>query len=241
MNRKLHLIPLFSINSDRWRKPIYNVVGVTSGLAVLGIRFDKGVMMATDTLVSYGSEKAFQESQRMFKMNENIVFGGSGDYADFIIAKTHIETMIIQDFCFGQPNLLKPSMLTHWLSTELYNRRVAGQPLSFDSVVGGIQHDGTPYLATITRYGGFYADFVAATGPARMGIPMICYRKPNDREFTAMEAAKLIEDVMAVVFYRHTSALESYLVGICKRGKCSVEGPFKIRNHWEFAATISGY
>lgn len=49
---------------------------------MLGLRYKDGVMMATDTLASYGSMARFMNIQRMHPLGEHTVLGASGDMSD---------------------------------------------------------------------------------------------------------------------------------------------------------------
>jgi 20S proteasome subunit beta 7 len=53
------------------------------GTSVLGMKFKDGVLIAADTLGSYGSLARFRNCPRVMKVNENIVLGAGGDYADY--------------------------------------------------------------------------------------------------------------------------------------------------------------
>lgn len=56
---------------------------MTTGTSVVGVQFKDGVMIAADILASYGSLARYRNVKRVMKVNENIVLGAGGDYADF--------------------------------------------------------------------------------------------------------------------------------------------------------------
>lgn len=56
---------------------------MVTGTSVLGITFDGGVMMAADTLGSYGSLARFRSVSRVKKVTKDCAVAVSGDYADF--------------------------------------------------------------------------------------------------------------------------------------------------------------
>ena len=56
---------------------------MVTGTSVVGIVYDKGVMIAADLLGSYGSMAQMRQLPRVFKVNESTVIGASGDLADF--------------------------------------------------------------------------------------------------------------------------------------------------------------
>ncbi len=50
---------------------------------MIGIAFEGGVIIAADLLASYGSMAQLRNFPRVFKVNEQIAIGASGDLADF--------------------------------------------------------------------------------------------------------------------------------------------------------------
>lgn len=56
---------------------------MVTGTSVVGVTFDKGVMLAADTLGSYGSLARFRSISRMRKVTDSCAVAASGDYADF--------------------------------------------------------------------------------------------------------------------------------------------------------------
>ena len=56
---------------------------MVTGTSVVGIVFDKGVMIAADLLGSYGSMAQMRQIPRVFKVNDSTIIGASGDLSDF--------------------------------------------------------------------------------------------------------------------------------------------------------------
>ncbi|XP_037730251.1 proteasome subunit beta type-4 [Drosophila subpulchrella] len=220
----------------------HSTAAITTGSSVLGIRYDGGVMLAADTLVSYGSLARYQNIERVFKINKNILLGGSGDFADIQSIKRSIDQKMIEDQCCDDNIEMKPKSLASWMTRVLYNRRSRMNPLYIDVVVGGVDTEGTPYLANVDLRGRSHEDYVVATGFARhLAIPLVREKKPKDRDFTAVEASELIRTCMEVLFYRDTRNISQYTVGVCSANGCGIEGPFQVNENWTFAETIKGY
>ncbi|EDV34045.1 uncharacterized protein Dana_GF20703 [Drosophila ananassae] len=219
-----------------------NTARITTGSSVLGIRFDGGVMIAADTMVSYGSLSRYQSIDRVFKINEKILLGGGDDFADIQSIKRTIDQKMIADQCRADEIEMKPTELAMWLTRVLYNRRTRMNPLFIDVVVGGVNAEGKPFLGNVDLRGRFYEDFVVATGFARhLAIPLVRESKPAGREFTAEEASNLIRKCMEVLYYRDTRNTSKYTVGVCTPSGSVVEGPYKVDENWSFASTIKGY
>lgn len=64
---------------------------ITTATSIVALKFDKGVIIAGDTLGSYGSLARFRNCSRVIKINDNIIIGAGGDYADYQYLKTMIE------------------------------------------------------------------------------------------------------------------------------------------------------
>jgi len=85
--RRSHTTSQYSSNSHSviCRSPI------TTGTSVIGVQFKDGVVIAADVLGSYGSLARYRNLERLMKVNDNIILGASGDYADFQCIKSYVE------------------------------------------------------------------------------------------------------------------------------------------------------
>nr|ACH46181.1 putative proteasome beta 4 subunit [Taeniopygia guttata] len=66
---------------------------MVTGTSVLGLKFSGGVMLAADTVGSYGSLARFRGISRLLKVNDSTVLGASGDLADFQHLRQLLEQM----------------------------------------------------------------------------------------------------------------------------------------------------
>lgn len=67
---------------------------ITTGTSVIGVKYDGGVIIAADNLVSYGNMARFQNVERVFKINDKTIIGIGGDYADYQFIKRHIDQLV---------------------------------------------------------------------------------------------------------------------------------------------------
>lgn len=58
---------------------------------MLGVAFEGGVVIAADILASYGSLARFRDCSRVMHVNDNIILGAGGDYADYQFLKDVIQ------------------------------------------------------------------------------------------------------------------------------------------------------
>ncbi len=56
---------------------------ITTGTTVLGLKYADGVMLASDTLASYGSLARYKDVRRLQKIGSSTIIGGSGEISDF--------------------------------------------------------------------------------------------------------------------------------------------------------------
>jgi 20S proteasome subunit beta 7 len=109
------------------------------------MKYDGGVIIAADTLGSYGSMARFPDLKRVLKVNDSTVLGVGGDYADFQFLSEIIKQKQIDEDCKDDGFTLKPKALHCWLTRVLYNRRSKFDPLWNVIIVAGMQ-DNEPYL-----------------------------------------------------------------------------------------------
>ena len=67
---------------------------MVTGTSVLGIKFEGGVVIAADTLGSYGSMARYRDCSRVMKVNDSTILGAGGDYADYQWLKHVIEQRV---------------------------------------------------------------------------------------------------------------------------------------------------
>lgn len=73
---------------------------IVTGTSVLGIKYKDGVLLAADTLASYGSLARFMDIRRIVSVGANTILGASGDMSDFQATQTMLEKlMYVPDPC----------------------------------------------------------------------------------------------------------------------------------------------
>nr|XP_012139699.1 PREDICTED: proteasome subunit beta type-4 isoform X2 [Megachile rotundata] len=175
---------------------------MTTGTSVVGIQFKDGILIAADVLGSYGSLARFRNLERVMKVNDNIILGAGGDYADYQYLKRSIERKILEEQCLDDGLSLKPKSLHCWLTRVMYNRRSNFDPFWNNFVIGGIEGDQL-FLGTVDKLGTAYSDPVIATGyGAYMATPILRKAYEENKNMSKEEAIELLYKVMQVLFYR---------------------------------------
>ncbi|KAJ8679944.1 hypothetical protein QAD02_015731 [Eretmocerus hayati] len=209
---------------------------IVTGTSVIGMQFKDGVVIAADVLGSYGSLAKYRNLERVIKVNNNIILGAGGDYADFQYLKSLIEQKILDEQCLDDGFTMKPRSLYCWLTRVLYNKRSNFDPLWNNFIIGGIEDDKL-FLGSVDKLGTAFTDPVIATGyGAYMATPILAKAYEANKEMTEKEATDLIYKVMQVLFYRDARSFPKYnLAVITKEKGVELKGPITIEHNWEIA------
>jgi len=215
---------------------------VTTGSSVLAMKYDGGVMIAADTLGSYGSMARFPELKRVLKVNDSTVLGVGGDYADFQFLSEIIKQKQIDEDCKDDGFTLKPKALHCWLTRVLYNRRSKFDPLWNVIIVAGMQ-DNEPYLGFCNLQGTAFTDTVMATG---MGVDLCLPVMRNAMEkkgglLSHAEAKATLLQCVRLAYLRDCRSWPKYHLASIDGNGSTIEGPLMIDSDWEFAKGVKGY
>lgn len=225
---------------------------IITGTSVIALKFKDGIVMAADTVGSYGSLMRFNNIERLVKVGSETVVGISGDISDM----QHIHHMLdelenteeVYDSDGGH-NLRAPNV-HEYLSRVMYHRRNKMDPLWNAIVVGGFNDDRTPFLRYVDLLGVTYGSSTLATGFGNhLAIPLLRRLIPSDPDYVNVleeEARNAVMDCMRVLFYRDARSLDNFSVVTIKNDGQNVDFAFdkkvQITNQsWKFAKDIRGY
>ena len=223
-----------NVDSQRTANPI-----VTGG-SVVGVKYNGGILVAADTLASYGSLARFEGVERIAQIGDagDTLLAAGGEYSDYQYMLKLIEGMAVEEFAMDDGATMSPKELHHWLTRVMYNRRSKMDPLWNSVVIAGFR-GGKGYLGSADLYGTMYEDDYVCTGlGAHMALPLI--RKAWKPEMTEAEARTLLTDCMRVLFYRDTRASAEYQIGVVNGEGSSVSEPTKLDTFWEHPEFIRG-
>lgn len=79
---------------------------MVTGTSVIGMRCKDGVILACDTLASYGSMARFREITRMHKVTDSCVIAADGDYSDFQQIRMMLDRMMLSEECYNDGHTL---------------------------------------------------------------------------------------------------------------------------------------
>ena len=114
-----------NVDSQRTANPI-----VTGG-SVVGVKYNGGILVAADTLASYGSLARFEGVERIAKIGDagDTLLAAGGEYSDYQYMLKLIEGMAVEEFAMDDGATMSPKELHHWLTRVMYNRRSKMDPL----------------------------------------------------------------------------------------------------------------
>lgn len=214
---------------------------MTSGSSVLGVKFDGGVVIAADTLGSYGSLARYRNCSRVMKVNDTTVLGAGGDYADYQFLKSLIEQRVIDDECLNDGFSYTPRSLYSWMTRVMYNRRSKFNPLWNTVLVAGLEN-GEPFLGFVDKIGVAFEGQTLATGyGSYIAQPIMRDAVEKNPKMTEADAKALVDRCLKVLFYRDARSLNKYEIAIVTKDGARVEGPIVSDTNWEVAHMIKGY
>lgn len=215
---------------------------IVTGTSVLGIKCKDGVVIAADTLGSYGSLARFRDISRLMKVNDSTIIGGFGDYADFQFIMKLLEQQTIDDNVVGDGVYRDAPSIHNWLRCVLYNRRSKMNPLWNTIVVAGRDFSGKPYLGYVDKIGVSFTDRSVATGfGSYIAQPMMRRAMEENPDMSVEEAKVLMVRCLKVLFYRDCRSLNRFQIGVVTGTDSSISDPISADTDWSIGANPSGY
>lgn len=206
---------------------------IVTGTTVLAIKYADGVMLAADTLASYGSLARYRDVRRLHPVGENTIVGASGEISDFQTIAEMLESMNQDDINQDDGYKHTPAEYYSYLRAVLYQRRNKFNPLWNQLLVAGFHQD-KAFLGYVDMIGTAYEENFIATGyGAYLAIPLI--RERWSAEMSEGEARALLEDCMRVLYYRDCRAYNRIQLAKATSAGTLVSEPYYITADWETA------
>ncbi|BAM79143.1 20S core proteasome subunit beta 7 [Cyanidioschyzon merolae strain 10D] len=212
--------------------PTHTTEPIVTGSSVLGVQCVDGVVLACDTLASYGSLARFQRITRLHQPAPGVVIAGGGEYSDLQQLFRITDNIFRQEFCQEDGYELSPRALHSYLARVLYGRRSRMDPLYNSLAVAGKGR----FLGCIDLYGTAFESEAVATGiGALLALPLI--RKQWHAALAMDEGVRLLEECLRVLYYRDCRALRSVQVAkVSDSGEVLISEPYELSNlQWKVA------
>lgn len=204
---------------------------IVTGTSVVACKYNGGVMMAADTLASYGSMARFKEVERVTKIND-ILVAADGDISDYGHIKTVLRQLEVDEKCIADGINYTPKQIYAIMSGMLYQRRTKMNPLWNNIVVAGMEGN-VPFLGTSDKIGTKYeCDYVATGIGLHMAGPILYDRWKKD--MSEDEARALLEDCMRVLYYRDCRTINNITFARVKPGSVEIDPPVVLKTEWTY-------
>ncbi|KAJ3161064.1 Proteasome subunit beta type-7 [Geranomyces michiganensis] len=217
---------------------------VVTGTSVLGLKYKDGIMLAADTLASYGSLARFRDVERLIKVGNTTIIGASGDISDFQYISHLLEKILIKESNTEDGHQLYARHIHEYLGRLMYGRRSKHNPLWNSMIVGGIRDgEGGSFLGFVDLQGTTYEASTIATGYGAYIAQPILRKAVEGREdsLTEEEAEKILDDCMRVLFYRDARSLNKIQRATVNASGITITDPYFLETEWAFAEGIRGY
>ncbi len=135
-------------------------MSLPTGATVVGIKCTDGTVVATDSLISWGTMVLSETGVKAFKLTDTIVLASAGLTSDYQMLVNRLQAQI-KLYEMENKKSISVKVLAKMVANTLYSRRAA--PLYVQTVVVGIDKDG-PALFSLDMGGSLIPDEFTATG-----------------------------------------------------------------------------
>eukprot|EP01065_Artemidia_motanka_P028050 TRINITY_DN33263_c0_g1_i1.p1 TRINITY_DN33263_c0_g1~~TRINITY_DN33263_c0_g1_i1.p1 ORF type:complete len:245 (+),score=95.33 TRINITY_DN33263_c0_g1_i1:72-737(+) len=181
----------------------------------LAVKFDKGVMLVSETALYYGSLMKIPNAPTQKVIGETVVTA-SGDFADFQFLMAELEDLALEDQLADDGcKLTSPKTIYSYLKLIMYNKRSKFEPAMLRLTVAGM-HNGEPFLGTIDSLGNHWTDTFTSGGPGGKYLLTGELRGATEydqwKKMTRDDAKTLAMECMMVNFARANNAFNRVFV-----------------------------
>jgi len=203
---------------------------IVTGTSILAIKYKDGVMIAGDTLASYGSLARFRDVQRIHSVGKSTLIGGSGELSDFQYILDILDQLITGYEIVDDGSHLSPQSIHSYLTRVLYGRRNKFDPLWGQFVLAGF-NNGKSFLSLTDLKGTNYEDDTIASGYGNhIARPLM--RKAYRPDMTRDEAKELLDTCMRVMFYRDARATNRIQIATVTAEGTWISEPYELSTDW---------
>ncbi|KAM0684008.1 Proteasome subunit beta type-7 [Mitosporidium daphniae] len=212
---------------------------IVTGTSVLGIVYSDGILLAADTLASYGSLARFRDVQRICSIGPCTILATSGDISDQQFLLSHLKQINISERYTSEK--MSSQSYFHLVSKMMYERRSKMDPLWNSHIVAGIDGE-KKFLGCVDLLGGkFESDSIATGFGAHLAQPIlrrtIEEKSGGAKELSFEEAKSAIDTCMRVLYYRDARSLNKIQYGhISTTGQVQISEPLVIDSDWSIAS-----
>lgn len=217
---------------------------IMTGTSCIALKYDKGVMMAADTLASYGSLARFRDVSRLQQVGTHTVIAAGGDMSDWQQIQHMMDKIMTREKASNDGHLLSTPQIYEYLGRVMYNKRSKFDPFWNALLVGGWDND-RPFLGYVDLLGTTYSAPTLATGFGNhLAQPLLrkaVESKGGSGNVSEKEAREIIENCMRVLFYRDARSLNKFQIATITEDGSSISEDITLDTEWKFAEGLRGY
>ncbi|MCK4962639.1 MAG: hypothetical protein KAS19_09135 [Anaerolineales bacterium] len=135
-------------------------MSLPTGATIVGIKCSDGAVVATDSLISWGTMVLTDKGVKAFKLTDTIVLASAGLTSDYQMLVNRLQAQI-KLYELNQKRKISVKVLSKMVANTLYSRRM--MPLYVQTVIVGLDADG-PALYTLDMGGSLIPDEYTAAG-----------------------------------------------------------------------------
>jgi len=220
---------------------------VVTGSSVCAIRTPNFVIMAADTLASYGSLARYHNVHRIRKVGDYSIIGAGGEISDFQTVMDTLTELETENFCLNDGITLRAPEIHSYLTRVCYNRRSRMNPYYNQFAIGGVMTvkdekkdekkeenklGNDFYLGYTDLYGTTFVDNYVATGMGgHIALPLL--RKHYNADMTIEQARRLLEDCLRVLYYRDCRSVNKILFASVTREGVMIHPVVTLQTYWD--------
>ena len=234
---------------NKLEDPIKNSQSVIySGSSVIGLKYNKGIIIACDTRMCYGSSLSLvSTNERIKALNKRTLIGYSGEFSDMQETSRILNELILEDQLESNGKDTKgPVELGHYLSSLHYRKRNNLDPYLNSAIVGGIDFNGDIVLMQVDPFGTFLtANYFTTAFANYFACSLLRNNYPkNPNDLTKDKALDLIMKCFEVLFYRDCNAGDTIQFKVMEKDNNGVpnieHGVYKLKTKWEYKQFMQG-
>ena len=214
--------------------PLQHSLGaVNVGTSVMALKYNGGIMVAADTAISYGGMRKVKDARRIVKLNDECIFGCSGEMADAQELRKQLDLRQEQDeIAQDGATFLSPRDYYNFIAEHNYRRRLKMDPLWCSTIVAGVSKaSGEHFLGMTDLYGTRVENNFLLTGLSAHYCQVLMTNSWR-ADMTEAEARTLIEACMRVMFYRDKKSLDNIQISTVTAAGVTMHDPYRIDSDW---------
>jgi proteasome beta subunit len=135
-------------------------MSLPTGATIVGIKCSDGAVVATDSMISWGTMVLTEKGVKAFKLTDTIVLASAGLTSDYQMLVNRLQAQI-KLYELNQKKKIGVKVLSKMVANTLYSRRM--MPLYVQTVIVGLDAEG-PALYTLDMGGSLIPDEYTAAG-----------------------------------------------------------------------------